>query len=446
MKIKEDRTRTPRRRPVVWLLSITAAMGLLWGGNAFYWRYHAKRFQVLREGVFYRTGQPTEPGLRLLIDSQRVKTVVSLQLFDPQLKKGMLDFGSPDGRLESELVTQLGARHVQWPMGEEAGWPWLTPWQFEEFFKLLDEPANWPVAVHCAGGRHRTGTLAALFRLEYDRWPVERALQEMYSWEFGLPITTQEHNLRTYLPRPHPNVMAWSKLQHELGPLVGLAPNDDYEGLVRRLRAARGDAKMQAAMAKRLDSGVPFAVAMAQRLVDKPEDALARTATAAARRVLNETEADEADWAMAAALVADYGMPDEQAELLNLLAEGVQEPAVTPRYAAIFAGVTNRYTPNRVAFLRPLLDDTRQRIEPAASKYRYCDTAMVRLAVIIDKDLLIGASSVPQNWEDARQSAIAWIAGHPRETALSTLQPPQGNNLIRAQRGQEEEDLSRMRR
>ena len=59
-------------------------------------------------------------------------------------------------------------------MGKEWCWPWFTPWQFDEFFKLLDDPANLPLAVHCMGGRHRTGTFSALYRLEYDGWPIER--------------------------------------------------------------------------------------------------------------------------------------------------------------------------------------------------------------------------------------------------------------------------------
>ena len=114
-----------------------------------------------------------------------MKTVLSLQLFDPQLSRGLIDPGRPSGSRESDYVATATAAHlVQWPMGQESCWPWMTPWQFEEFFRMFDNPENFPVAVHCMGGRHRTGTISALFRLEYDRWPVERALAEMYSFKF----------------------------------------------------------------------------------------------------------------------------------------------------------------------------------------------------------------------------------------------------------------------
>ncbi len=153
---------------------------------------------------------------------------------------GLVDLGEPDGELESRYVPGIGSRHLQWPMGDEAYWPWVTPWMFEEFYRLFDEPANLPVLVHCVGGRHRTGTIVALFQLEYRRQGVEEALREMYSYDFGVQAPVHEHNLRTYLPRPQPDGAQWEAL------LAGLYAENgsdeplpaDYTELVRRLKAA----------------------------------------------------------------------------------------------------------------------------------------------------------------------------------------------------------------
>lgn len=453
MPIKEDplsggeparRARTQRRlaSAALALAALALAAG---GGYVLFWRYHAKRYQAVRPGVFYRTGQPTVWGLRHLIGVQRVRTVVSLQLFDPRLESGLVDVGEPDGPCESEFVRRQGAQHVQWPMGDEGCWPWLTPWQFDEFFKLFDEPENWPVAVHCAGGRHRTGTLAALFRLEYDRWPVERTLAEMYSFDFGLPIIRQEHHLRTYLPRPRPSPVIWTELRGALGPLVAQPPID-YEDLVRQLRRSLAQPPVAAALEDWLRADRPFALALAHRLVAQPNDALAAPAAEAASRCLERTEAEAADWSMAAALVADFGTKPQQARLLQLLADESRAAQVSPRYAALAAGVTNRYTPNRLPYLRPLLHDTRHRVEPAASDYRYCDTAALRLSVIADEEMLLGPSSELKSWDDARTRALAWLEAHPDLAALSPLRPPWGRNVVRAQHGREGEDLTRMRR
>ncbi|HEX5447440.1 MAG TPA: hypothetical protein VFW87_26735, partial [Pirellulales bacterium] len=68
-----------RRRWLVWLAA-AAVMSVL--GYEGLWLYHAKRFQVVREGVFYRLGQPTELGLRHLVKHYGIKTVLSVQLYD----------------------------------------------------------------------------------------------------------------------------------------------------------------------------------------------------------------------------------------------------------------------------------------------------------------------------------------------------------------------------
>ena len=64
----------------------------------------------------------------------------------------------------------------------------LTLDDAEFIFKLVNDPANQPVFVHCAGGRHRTGTMTALFRMTQDGWNADRAYSEMKQFRFeGFP-------------------------------------------------------------------------------------------------------------------------------------------------------------------------------------------------------------------------------------------------------------------
>src|SRR5437879_4780757 len=131
------------------------------------WRFHLKRFATVHDGVLYRSAQPTETGFSLLVNRYGVRTIACLRRESFAVRCGLFDFGEPSGADEQALATHLGARPVRWLMGDEAYWPWLGPEQFERFFELMDEPGNFPVAVHCNGGRHRTGTFVALYRLEY---------------------------------------------------------------------------------------------------------------------------------------------------------------------------------------------------------------------------------------------------------------------------------------
>ena len=426
------RSRKWTRRTVLIAATVVVAA---WPVYHFYWRYHVKRFQVVREGVFYRVAQPTEAGLRYLVQERGVRTVLSLRLEDEHLRPGLLDHvldgGETERTAESQFVSDLGVQHLQWPMGREACWPWMTPWQFEEFFRLVDNPDNWPVAIHCVGGRHRTGTLSALFRLEYDRWPVERVLAEMYSFQFGPRVPLQEFNLRTYVPRPHPSDEQWREMQHAWAPLVGEQP--DYEALVRIVAAQRTEPAVETALRTMLKQGRPFALPLAQRLMTKADDPLADAASTAASQCLARKDAGDQEVAMAAALIADFGSPENQQELMRQLESGSRDATPSPRYDALVTGVANRYTLNRIAYLQALIDDERPIPRPGADGCRYCDLAVVHLAAIVDQRLLPGGSDPrPDDWDRGRGLARQWLTAHADAARLCRLQPPAGHTQLHA--------------
>jgi tyrosine-protein phosphatase SIW14 len=41
------------------------------------------------------------------------------------------------------------------------------------------------VLIHCKAGLHRTGIMAAIYRMEYNGWTREEALHELRSHGFG---------------------------------------------------------------------------------------------------------------------------------------------------------------------------------------------------------------------------------------------------------------------
>jgi protein tyrosine/serine phosphatase len=57
-----------------------------------------------------------------------------------------------------------------------------------QFLKLVNDPANQPVYVHCQGGRHRTGVMTAVYRMTQNGWTADRAYDEMRKFRFeGFP-------------------------------------------------------------------------------------------------------------------------------------------------------------------------------------------------------------------------------------------------------------------
>lgn len=53
------------------------------------------------------------------------------------------------------------------------------------FLKVIEDPANWPVFIHCAQGRDRTGYNAAAYRMVVQGWGAEETLQEMHQFRFN---------------------------------------------------------------------------------------------------------------------------------------------------------------------------------------------------------------------------------------------------------------------
>ena len=75
--------------------------------------------------------------------------------------------------------------------------------QVEAFFEFVDNPANQPVLVHCSAGRHRTGYLCGRYRIERQGWTVEKAVQEMLSFEPDMdPERPVLQQLRRHEPSP----------------------------------------------------------------------------------------------------------------------------------------------------------------------------------------------------------------------------------------------------
>ena len=59
--------------------------------------------------------------------------------------------------------------------------------QLEEFLSILSNESNYPILIHCQHGTHRSGVMAAIYRMEIQGWSNEKAYEEMTSGLF--PIT-----------------------------------------------------------------------------------------------------------------------------------------------------------------------------------------------------------------------------------------------------------------
>ena len=132
-------------------------------------KHRIKNFGSINDN-FYRGAQP-KPDDYAGLAAMGVKTVIDLQR---------------DGKAEEQaMVEAQGMKFYRIGMSDSSQ---PSAEQVETFLKLVNDPANQPVFIHCKGGRHRTGAMSAIYRMTRDGWTADQAFQEMkqYDFEYGM--------------------------------------------------------------------------------------------------------------------------------------------------------------------------------------------------------------------------------------------------------------------
>jgi hypothetical protein len=173
---------------------------------------HHKRLRVVVPDVLYRSGQMTADGFRDAVARYGVRTIINCQNED-----GLNDFSDPklpvsfwDRRTvrESDVCKELGVRyvHLDPDLCSNRTDPCARPQVIDQFLAIMDDPAARPVLLHCKAGLHRTGILAAVYRMEYEGWGPYRALEELKAHGFGDAAATAANDyiqqyILNYRPR-----------------------------------------------------------------------------------------------------------------------------------------------------------------------------------------------------------------------------------------------------
>jgi protein-tyrosine phosphatase len=167
---------------VRWLLGIALAAFLILAPYAYYrLSYsHSKRLRVVTPQMFYRSGQLTAAGLDEALRRFDIRTVINLRNESPDPHLGL-------GVSESEICRRHNTRHVfiAPDLLDHEDLDRYRPRAIDQYLAILDDPANYPVLIHCQAGLHRTGVFTALYRMEYQGWSVDRALHEVKAHGFG---------------------------------------------------------------------------------------------------------------------------------------------------------------------------------------------------------------------------------------------------------------------
>ncbi len=125
--------------------------------------------------MLYRSAQPTAEGWDSL-EKLGIRTVLSLRAFHP------------DSIPKRSGLSAKRISFKSWHPEEE---------DVVEFLRIVRDPANQPLLVHCQHGADRTGMMIAIERMVIEGWSREDAIREMVDGGYGFHAIWQ--NLIDYV-------------------------------------------------------------------------------------------------------------------------------------------------------------------------------------------------------------------------------------------------------
>lgn len=118
--------------------------------------------------------------------------------------KTVIDLRDETERFAKAKAEAAGLTYINVPMSDTKYPEQAT---LDRFLELVKDPTNFPIFVHCRGGRHRTGAFTAVYRMTFQGWDVEKAYDEMKAYDF---YTRWGHKaMKTFV------FDYWTKLQNQ---------------------------------------------------------------------------------------------------------------------------------------------------------------------------------------------------------------------------------------
>jgi protein tyrosine phosphatase (PTP) superfamily phosphohydrolase (DUF442 family) len=158
---------------------------------------HKRNFRVVRDRVLYRSGRMTRDALKRVLNDYGIRTVICLR-----------DGSTAPDRDEEAFCNSEEVNYVRIPPNSWEEWGGEAPAEegVRKFRQVMSDPRNYPVLLHCLAGIHRTGIFTAVYRMEFEHWSNDRAMQEMRACGY---VELDDHlDVVGYLEQYQPQ---WSK-------------------------------------------------------------------------------------------------------------------------------------------------------------------------------------------------------------------------------------------
>ncbi|MCF8320586.1 MAG: dual specificity protein phosphatase family protein [Flavobacterium sp.] len=170
-------------------------LSLLFGGKYVYDMNINHNFETITEGKVYKSGVLPPDQIESYVKKYHIKSIVDLRF--PGTGD---DVNNPEDA--AELVAEKNA------VAKIKGVNYFNDGSDQVpnkenlllFYKIMDNPANYPVLIHCYHGVGRAELYSAVYRIEYENWDKDKArtstrfLTKWSSFDLGKPKGDFLHN------------------------------------------------------------------------------------------------------------------------------------------------------------------------------------------------------------------------------------------------------------
>lgn len=112
----------------------------------------------------YRSAQPSAEGMQNL-EKMGIKTIINLR-----------EFHDDKDEAKGSSIRRIDIPMLAWNIKDE---------NVVEALRQLGNKGEGPYLIHCMHGADRTGVVSAMYRIVYDNWDKEKAIDEMRNGGFG---------------------------------------------------------------------------------------------------------------------------------------------------------------------------------------------------------------------------------------------------------------------
>lgn len=145
-------------------------------------------FETITESKVYKSGVIPPDEIESYVKKYHIKSIVDLRfpgtadlVNNPEIPEELT--------AEKEAIAKIsGVNYFNNGSGQVP-----QPENLKSFFKIMDNPDNYPVLIHCYHGVGRAEMYAALYRIEYENWTSQqaregvRAIIKFSSFDDGTP-------------------------------------------------------------------------------------------------------------------------------------------------------------------------------------------------------------------------------------------------------------------